>query len=83
MRLDPEHITKLRSAISVGDDGRGQVDIDIAHLSACMQRLSLWEGGLLVEALMRAASASKLTKDQRVILSMFVHDHSRRSSYAD
>ena len=73
MRLDPEHVRKLRAAISQTDEGHNHVDLDVAHLSACMSRLTLWEGGLLIDSLMRAAQAKKLTKEQRVLLALFVH----------
>lgn len=72
MRLDPEHIEKLRAAISTSDDGDRSIEIDMPHLSASMHRLSLWEGGLLIDALMRAAQSRKLSKEQRVLLALFV-----------
>lgn len=74
MRLDPEHVEKLRAAISLGDNGERALDLDIPHLSSSMQRLSLWEGGLLIDSLMRAAASRKLTREQRVLLALFVHD---------
>lgn len=77
MRLDPDHIAKLRSAVSV-TNGENHVDIDVELLSSCMRRLSLWEGGLLMQTLMRAAGAQKLSKEQRVLLALFVHDKSRK-----
>lgn len=77
MRLDPEHVEKLRAAMSLGDNGERCLDLDIPHLTASMQRLSLWEGGLLIDALMRAAASRKLTREQRVLLALFVHDKSR------
>jgi hypothetical protein len=75
MRLDPDHVRKLRAAISADATGNPHVDLDVAHLSRCMGRLSLWEGGLLIDSLMRAATARKLSKEQRVLLALFVCDH--------
>lgn len=82
MRLDSDHVRKLRAAI-VGRGGNGHVDINVERLSLCMQWLSLWEGGLLMDALMRAASASKLSREQRVLLAMFVHDRDEEVANAD
>lgn len=73
MQIDTDHVAKLRAAIAVSD-GQPHVDLDVAHLSSCMSRLSLWESGLLVQVLMRAATARKLSREQRVLLALFVHD---------
>lgn len=73
MRIDPDHIKKLARAIST-INGERRVQLDVAHLHSCMGRLSLWEGGLLMDALMRAAQARKLSREQRVLLALFVHD---------
>lgn len=79
MRLDPDHVRKLAKAISGGHPPF--VDLDVKHLTSCMDRLSLWEGGLLIDALMRAATAKKLTKEQRVLLALFVRDHAEGGAH--
>tara|TARA_R110000868_G_scaffold109725_1_gene297987 strand:- start:430 stop:681 length:252 start_codon:yes stop_codon:yes gene_type:complete len=71
MRLDPEHVERLRVAISA-NDGNQSVELDMSHLSASLHRLSLWEGGLLIDSLMRAAQSQKLSREQRVLLALFV-----------
>lgn len=81
MRLDPDHVKKLRAAICM-DGGKNHVDIDVEHLSHCMQRLSLWEGGLLIDVLMRAAETKRLSREQRVLLSLFVRDHAEEAGHA-
>lgn len=70
MRLEADHVAKLQSAIVRGKGGH--VDLDVGYLSSCMRRLTLWESGLLVDSLMRAAAAKRLTKEQRVLLALFV-----------
>lgn len=84
MRLDPDHVRKLRAAISADAFGNPHVDLDVAHLSRCMTRLSLWEGGLLIDTLMHAATSKKLSREQRVLLALFVCDHtSQQVCHAD
>lgn len=82
MRPDHEHVKKLHSALFI-ENGKIHVDIDVPHLSACMKRLSLWESGLLVESLMRAATAKRLSREQRVLLALFVHDKTEAGAADD
>lgn len=74
MRIDPEHRAKLTRAISRNDAGRQEVNLDIAFMTTAMDRLSLWERGLLVNSIMRAAKARRRTIEQRALLALFVHD---------
>lgn len=69
MRLDQDHVDKLAHAI----DGDGDVKLDIAFMRSAFPRLSMWERGLLIEAITRAISSKKLSREQRVLLALFVH----------
>lgn len=73
MRLDPDHVRKLDRAISKAPPP--EIDLDIAFMSAAMGRLSLWERGLLTQALLRAATSKRRTLEQRALLALFVHAH--------
>ena len=57
MRLDPDHVRKLAKAIKRSPPP--EVNLDIAFMRAAMDRLSLWERGLFMDALMRAAGARR------------------------
>ena len=83
MRLDPEHIAKLSRAISTAHDGGRHVDLDVEYLNNSLARLSLWEGGLLIDTLMRAAQSRKLNKAQRALLALFVHPHDNEEGCHD
>lgn len=69
MRLDPQHVEKLASAFT----GDGDVKIDIPFMKTAFPRLSLWERGLLIESITRAISSKKPSREQRVLLALFVH----------
>lgn len=73
MRIDPAHIRKIAAAMSKSADGGAQVCLDIAFMRDCMRRLSLWERGLMMQALLRASTSKRRTIEQRVLLALFVH----------
>ena len=68
MRLDPEHRAKLRAAMS----SDATVRFDIAFMERSMDRLNLWEQGLLSKALLRAARSRRKTTEQRALLALFI-----------
>jgi hypothetical protein len=73
MRLDPEHVKKLGQAINRKSSSEERhVALDIPHLMQSLRRLSMWEGGLLIDSLMRAAQSRRLSREQRVLLALFV-----------
>lgn len=72
MRLDPEHVRKIERAVKRAPPP--QVDLDIAFMTKALARLSLWERGLLMQALDRATTARRRTIEQRALLALFVHD---------
>lgn len=80
MRLDPDHVRKLERAFETDGSGNSVVKLDIPFLRSSMDRLTLWEGGLLMTSLMRAAKARRRTDDQRTLLALFVHDEYRCDS---
>jgi hypothetical protein len=69
MRIDREHLRKLESAFT-GDSIR----LDVQFTAAAMHRLTMWERGLLMDCLGRATAAKKPTREQRVLLAMFMHN---------
>lgn len=73
MRLDPEHAEKLAQAITTNENGSPEVKLDTEFMRRAMDRLTLWERGLFMHAIMRALAAKRKTVEQRVILAMFVH----------
>ena len=73
MRLDPAHVKKLSQAISSTPRGTPEVQFNISFMMLALTRLSLWERGLLMQALMRAATSKRKTIEQRALLAMFVH----------
>lgn len=72
MRLDPDHVRKLSKAIKRSPPP--EVNLDMPFLRTAMDRLSLWERGLFMDALMRAANSKRRTMEQRALLALFVHD---------
>ncbi len=68
MRLDPEHRAKLRAAMSSDTTVR----FDIEFMERSMDRLTLWEQGLLSKALVRAARSRRKTTEQRALLALFI-----------
>ena len=69
MRLDPEHRAKLRAAMSAD---AATVRFDIEFMERSMDRLNLWEQGLLSKALLRAARSRRKTTEQRALLALFI-----------
>jgi len=74
MKLDPDHVRKLSRAITHPSEGGPHVKFDVKFMASVFERLSLWEKGLLTNALMRAGSAKRMTIEQRALLALFVHD---------
>lgn len=72
MRLDPEHVKTINAAIDT-KKGRREVKLDLDFMSLSMERLSVWECGLLTEALARAGKSRRPTRTQRALLSLFVY----------
>lgn len=72
MRVDPQHAKKLDSAITVNDAGAPEVKIDVDYMDAIKDRLSLWEQGLLMKALIRSVRSRRRTPEQRALLALFV-----------
>lgn len=73
MRLDPDHIRSMALALSRTDDGEPQIKVSTAMMREARDRLSMWEMGLLATCLAKAASASRLRPEQRVLLALFAH----------
>ena len=71
MRLDPDHVRKLARAIEQRSNGP-QVKFDLSYMDGAMERLTLWEQGVLITALMRSARARRRTPEQRALLALFV-----------
>lgn len=69
MRLDPEHRAKLRAAVS---DDATTIRFDMNFMEQSMDRLNLWEQGLLSKALLRAAKSRRKTPEQRALLALFI-----------
>lgn len=72
MRLDPKHIKKITRAMTVDVDGQEMVTLDIAYMRQALDRLTLWERGLLIKSVMKAAVSKKKSVEQRVLLALFV-----------
>lgn len=72
MRLDPAHVRKIERAVKRSSPP--QINLDVAFMNKAMSRLSLWERGLLMQAIDRATTARRRTIEQRAILALFVHD---------
>lgn len=66
MRIDQEHAQKIKRMRC--PDG---LKVCPERMRILTDHLSVWEHGLAIQVLMRAASAKKLTKEQRVILALF------------
>lgn len=69
MRLDPEHVEAITKART--DDGGFRLSPE--RLRILTEHLSVWEHGLAMRALNRAMSAKRLTREQRVLLALFIH----------
>lgn len=72
MRLDPAHVRKLARALTTSPQGNAEASFDIAFMTQAFDRLSLWERGLLMQALLRSAGARRRTLEQRALLALFV-----------
>jgi hypothetical protein len=83
MRLDPDHVRKLVRAASVDADGKPHVNFDIDFLMSAIDRLNLWERGLLMQVLLKAALAKRRSPEQRALLAIFVHDEGKAESEAE
>lgn len=68
MRLDPEHVAKLARARE--DDS---LKVSPARMRLLTENLNCWEEGLAMQVLMKAASARRLSKEQRVLLALFAY----------
>jgi hypothetical protein len=73
MRLDHDHIRTLARAFETDENGGRFFSVNIPVMMEAMRRLSLWERGLVVGQLMKAAAAKRPTKDQRALLALFAH----------
>ena len=72
MRLDPEHVAKLQRTV-IRDKGEiGTLLLDQAFMANAFVRLSLWERGLVLDAVLHAAKAKHPTKAQRALLALFL-----------
>lgn len=71
--IDQTHLAKLSRAIERGASGP-DVKLDIDFMRSVMGRLTLWERGLLMDAVLRAGRSRKPTLTQRALLALFVHD---------
>jgi hypothetical protein len=49
------------------------VKFDVDFMNKSMDRLTMWERGLLMKAIMRAVRAKRRTPEQRALLALFVH----------
>lgn len=72
MRLDAEHAEKLRASIIRDANGDPVVSFDIDFMMSAFNRLTLWERGILTDALLRSAAAKRPTIEQRALLAMFL-----------
>ena len=70
MRLDPDHVKKLSRAI--GSDGT--LKVCPKRMRFLSENLTLWEHGLAMRAILKAAAAKKLTREQRVLLALVAYD---------
>jgi hypothetical protein len=78
MRLDRDHVRKIERAVKRSPPP--EVKLDVGFMSEVLKRLSLWERGLLMQAIDRATTARRRTIEQRVLLAMLVHDDEERAS---
>lgn len=72
MRIDPSHVRKLARATE-HLSGSPEIKFDILYMEAAMERLTLWERGVLMKALLRAARAKRRSVEHRALLALFVH----------
>jgi hypothetical protein len=73
LQLDPEHVKALSAAIDDTEKGRREIKFDLDYMIQSMDRLSLWERGLLAEALVRAGNSRRPSRTQRALLALFIH----------
>jgi hypothetical protein len=73
MRIDPDHVKMIASAIVNDASGSPEAKFDIEYMDTSMGRLSLWEQGLFIKALVRAVKARRRTAEQRALLALFLH----------
>ena len=72
MRLDPAHAAKLRESISTDENGEAFAKLDIEFMLSAFSRLTLWERGILTDALLRSAQAKRPNIEQRSLLALFL-----------
>ena len=73
MRLDAEHVRKIAKATTKTRRGTKEIKFDIAFMAEAMDRLNLWERGLLMQALLKAGESARPTAAQRALLALFVY----------
>lgn len=73
MRIDPEHNRKIARAFGRNTDGSRFVKLDIPFMAMVLDRLTLWERGLLNDRITKAAAARRRSPEQRLLLAMFAH----------
>lgn len=74
MRVDRAHSKRIEDASSTLPDGSHCIHLDIQFMHQAMDRLSLWEQGLLTTELLRAARAKNRTPEQHLLLALFIAD---------
>lgn len=72
MRVDQAHSDRIEQASSTLPDGSHCINLDIQFMHQAMDRLSLWEQGLLTKVLLHAAKSKRKTHAQRVLLALFI-----------
>lgn len=68
--VDPVHADVLARARGGSADA---FDVDVAFMVSALDRLSLWESGVLAVALRQSIAADIPTLEQRALLALFVY----------
>lgn len=68
--VDPAHADVLARARGGNSDA---FDVDVAFMASALDRLSLWESGVLAVALRQSIAADVPTVEQRALLALFVY----------
>ena len=73
MNIDRRHQAIMKRAISTNENGEPSIAIDLASARVVLDRLTLWEVGLITRCVKDAAMATKPSADQRALLSIFAY----------
>jgi hypothetical protein len=73
MKIDKRHQSMMTRAIRTSQDGEPFIAIDLAAAKSVLDRLTLWEVGIITKCVREAARTTHPSLDQRALLAIFAY----------